>query len=374
MPVIVEKKYLHLSKDEVTFTTESGYTFDELTIAYEVYGEPDIYKNNVVLVLHALSGDSHAAGKYREDDKKAGWWDGLIGPGKYIDTDEYCVICSNVLGGCQGTTGPSSINPRTGKPYAADFPKINIRDMVRVQKILLDKLGISHLRAVIGGSMGGMQALEWAVTYPTMMDKTIVIAATPALSPFNIAFNYLGLSAILNDPNWNGGYYYESGLKPDRGLSLARMIGMITYKSDELFDVRFGREKDPSGMFQCERYMEHHGQSFLQRFDANTYVYILRAMNEHDISKPYGSMKRALQRIDSDVLVIGIDTDIIYPPKYLKEFVSNLNKVGGCAVYKELSSIQGHDSFLVDIDLLGPIVKSFIQQEQTNREAKIVEL
>ncbi|WP_035171980.1 homoserine O-acetyltransferase MetX [Caldanaerobius polysaccharolyticus] len=372
--MIVKKRYLHLTKDEIAFTTESGYTFDELTIAYEVYGKPDIYKNNIVLVLHALSGDSHAAGRYSEDDKKPGWWDGLIGPGKYIDTEKYCVICSNVLGGCQGTTGPSSINPRTGKPYASDFPEINIRDMVRVQKILLDYLGISHLKAVIGGSMGGMQALEWAVTYPTMMDKTIVIAATPVLSPFNIAFNYIGITAILNDPNWNNGYYYDKKLKPDKGLSLARMIGMITYKSDELFDIRFGREQDPQGKFQCERYLEHHGQSFLKRFDANSYICILKAMNAHDISKPYGTMKKALQRIKSELLVVGIDTDIIYPPKYLKEFVSNLSRVGGCAVYCEISSNQGHDSFLVDIDLLGPAVKNFIEQTETDEKPKIVEL
>lgn len=362
--MIVEEKNITLNKKGI-FTTESGYTFDELTIAYETYGHLNKNKDNVILIAHALSGSAHAAGIHRGKNNR-GWWDPLIGPGKFIDTDKYFVICSNFLGSCYGTTGPSSIDPKNGKPYGLNFPKINIRDMVRVQKLLLDYLKIDRIKAVMGGSMGGMQALEWAVTYPDEVDKAVVIAADYKLTPLNIAYNYIGEQCIINDPYFFGGNYYDKPYKPDKGLSNARMLGMITYKSGELFDYRFDRLTDGDN-FEVQNYLNYHGLSFINRFDANSYLYILWAMNEHDITKPYGSLKKALQRIKADILMIGIDTDMIFPSKYMKDFIKKLNTVGGYGRFEEISSIQGHDSFLVDIDKIGPIIMDFID-ETYNKE------
>jgi homoserine O-acetyltransferase len=370
MRMIVEEKKVTLKGDPV-FTTESGYGFKELTIVYETYGQLNEKKDNVILVEHALSGSAHAAGVH-PGKNNPGWWDGLIGPGKYIDTERYFVICSNFLGSCYGTTGPSSIDPSTGKPYGLKFPKINIRDMVRVQKLLLDYLGIDEVKVVIGGSMGGMQALEWAVTYPDIVKKAVVIAADYKLTPLNIAYNYVGIQSVLNDPHFYGGDYYDKPEKPHKGLSTARMLGMITYKSGELFDVRFGRAKN--GMnFEVENYLDYHGLSFINRFDANSYLYILWAMNDHDITKPYGSLKAALKRIKAEVLMIGIDTDMIFPSKYMIEFIKKLNAVGGRGSFEEISSIQGHDAFLVDIDKIGPIISEFIEKsEEDKKEAACI--
>lgn len=362
--MIVEEKKVTLRGKNI-FTTESGYSFDELTIAYETYGKLNKEKNNVILVEHALSGSAHAAGVH-PGKNNVGWWDPLIGPGKYIDTNKYFVICSNFLGSCYGTTGPSSIDPKTGKPYGLRFPKINIRDMVRVQKLLLDYLGIDRIKVAIGGSMGGMQALEWAVTYPDLVDKSIVIAADYKLTPLNIAYNHVGIQCILNDPHFYGGDYYDKPHKPDKGLSTARMLGMITYKSGDLFDYRFDRLRDENN-FEVENYLNYHGLSFINRFDANSYLYILWAMNEHDITKPYGSLKMALKRIKAEILMIGIDTDMIFPSKYMRDFIKKLNASGGCGKIEEISSMQGHDSFLVDIDKIGPIISDFIE-ETYNKE------
>lgn len=362
--MIVQERFFTFTKDEIPFTTESGYIFDEITVAYETYGKLNKNGDNAILVLHALSGDHHAAGLYSPIDKKPGWWDPLIGPGKPLDSNKYYIICSNVLGGCRGTTGPSSINPKTGKPYAADFPVINIRDMVRLQKILLAYLGVKRLVLVIGGSMGGMQALEWAVTYPDFVDSAVVIAATERLSPLAIAYNYVAIKAITGDLNWNNGNYYNNKKSPDIGLSLARMVGTITYKSDMLFKKRFGRNRTNDGsMFQVESYLNYHGVSFLKRFDANSYLYLLQAMNLHDISTPYGSLNRAIERIHSRLLLIGIETDLLYFPKDLKEFVQRVNSLGGNAKYSEISTLQGHDSFLIDFDKLGPIIKGFLEED-----------
>lgn len=362
--MLVRTKKLTFTKEQVAFTTEGGYTFESVTIAYETYGNLNAQKDNAVLVLHALSGDAHAAGYHSKSDKKPGWWDEMIGPGKALDTDSCFVICSNVLGGCRGTTGPCSIDPATGRPYGSRFPEITIRDMVRLQKILIEHLGIARLKAVIGGSMGGMQALEWAVTLPDMVENAVVIAATDRLSPLAIAFNYMGINAILNDPNYRGGDYY--GLPcPERGLSLARMIGTITYKSDALFNQRFSRRVDPaSGAFAVENYLRYHGETFPGRFDANTYILFCRAMNRHDIYAPYSSQQETLKRIKARLLMIGIDSDMLFFPRDMKSFIRKLNTVGGLGSYAEISSPQGHDAFLIDYDKLAPIVAEFLKHAE----------
>lgn len=360
--MIVEEQSFSFDRQDIAFATESGYIFDHIRIAYETYGSLNRKKDNAILVLHALTGDAHAAGFYKRHDAKPGWWDPMIGPGRPLDTNEYYVICSNVLGGCRGTTGPSSLIPNTDKPYGMSFPKINIRDMVRLQKILLDHLKVKKLKLVIGGSMGGMQALEWVVNFPDFVEAAVPIAATPGLSPLAIAFNYLGIKAIQNDPDWNNGEYRPSN-QPNKGLSLARMIGTITYKSDELFWCRFDRElNQEKTLFKVEDYLEYHGRSFIDRFDANSYLYLAKAMNQHDISKPYGSPEKAMKRIKSRVLMIGIDTDMLYIPEDMRSFVKKLNSVGGYGEYKEIKSIQGHDAFLIDYDQLGPMVREFLNE------------
>jgi len=366
--MIVEEKKAIL-KGSPIFITEGGYEFDEINIAYETYGSLNNNKDNVILIEHALSGSAHAAGVH-PGKKNRGWWDILIGPDKHIDTNKYFVICSNFIGSCYGTTGPSSVDPVTGNPYGLRFPKVNIRDMVRVQKLLLDYLGIDHIKAVVGGSMGGMQALEWSVVYPDLVDKSIVIAADYKLTPLNIAYNYIGIQSILNDPNFNNGDYYDMQNKPEIGLKNARMLGMITYKSGDLFDIRFKRSRDKKN-FAIENYLNYQGDSFIDRFDANSYLYVLWAMNEHDITKPYGSLKTALKRIKSQILMIGIDKDMIFPSKYMKDFIKKLNSQGGFGKFKEISSIHGHDSFLIDVNKIGPIISDFIQELDEKKEEAI---
>ncbi|NLO90111.1 MAG: homoserine O-acetyltransferase [Clostridia bacterium] len=348
------------------FVLESGEKLGPITVAYETYGTLNQRGDNAVLILHALTGSAHAAGYHTPGDREPGWWDPLIGPGKVIDTNRYFVVCSNVLGSCYGTTGPASINPRTGKPYGMDFPTVTIRDMVRVQKRLLDHLGVKHLIAVIGGSMGGMQALEWAVTYPGYMDCVIPIATSAQLTPQCIAFNAVQREAIMQDPDWCGGDYYP-GPGPVRGLALARMIGMITYKSDELWNRRFGRdfggpdEKcfDFSGRFEIENYLHYQGDKLVKRFDANCYIYLAKAMDLHDIARGYDSLEEALRRIRSIVICIGISSDILFPPYLLRQLVEDLLFLGKRAKYVELKSSHGHDAFLVEFERLGAILRQF---------------
>lgn len=359
--MLVKKRFFRFTKGEIQFTTESGYTFEAVQVAYETYGSLNRKKDNAILVLHALTGDAHAAGVYTSRDPKPGWWDPMIGPGRALDTDKYFVICSNVLGSCYGTTGPSSINPKTNVPYGADFPPINIRDMVRLQKILLEHLGIKKLRMAIGGSLGGMQALEWAVTFPDSVETVVAIAATHELSPLAIAFNYAGIKAIESDPSWRNGNYYSIG-QPVRGLSLARMIGTLTYKSHELFKRRFSRNMDSDkGLFLAESYLEHQGETFVNRFDANTYLCLVKAMNRHNIAEPYGSLEKALRRIKAKVFMVGINTDMLYPPEELRYFIKRLNTAGGYGEYREIESYQGHDAFLVDFEKLSPIVREILE-------------
>ena len=363
----VETEYLDLP---VSLTLESGAVLPRVTIAYETYGRLNREKNNAILVCHALSGDAHAAGMH-EGEARTGWWDTLIGPGKAFDTDKYFVICTNVLGGCKGSTGPSALDPETGKPYGLSFPVITIRDMVIAQKLFLDKLEIPQLLAVAGGSMGGMQALQWAVTYPEMMKKVIAIATTAYSTPMQIAFNEVGRKAITADPEWNCGNYYDSkgydAPGPVQGLALARMVGHITYLSDESMRAKFGRKLenrktfgfDFSAEFKVESYLHHQGDTFTRRFDANSYLYITKAIDYFDLAVD-GSLKKAFETVKAKFLVISVTSDWLYPPYLSQEIVSALAANEADVQYSEIRSHYGHDAFLLEAGQMNYIVGRFL--------------
>ena len=362
---IVEPKNFHIDEP---IKLDSGEILEEVNVAYETYGELNKEKSNAILICHALTGDAHAAG-WHEGDRKPGWWEIVIGPGKALDSEKYFIICSNVLGGCKGTTGPSSINPKTGKEYGLDFPVITIGDMVQVQKKLVDSFGITQLAAVIGGSMGGMQVLEWMVTYPEMMKKAIPIATTASSSPQQIAFNDVGRQAIFSDPNWNKGNYYETGKKPENGLSLARMIAHITYLSDESMDIKFGRglqDKDEisydfSVDFQVESYLKHQGESFVKRFDANSYLFITKAVDLFDLSRN-DSLIDGFKDIECKVKVISVDSDWLYPTEQSTELVTALNANDIEVSFSEIKSNYGHDAFLLEKGQLNFILSKFLSE------------
>lgn len=360
---IVETKYFNI---EEPIELDSGETLDNVTVAYETYGELNKEKSNAILICHALTGDAHAAG-WHEGDKKPGWWEIVIGPGKAIDSEKYFIICSNVLGGCKGTTGPSSINPKTGKEYGLDFPVITIKDMVKVQKKLVDSFEINQLAAIIGGSMGGMQVLQWMITYPKMMKKAIPIATSALSYPQQIAFNAVGRQAIFSDPNWNNGNYYGTGKKPENGLSLARMIAHITYLSDESMDIKFGRglqDKDEISYdftidFQVESYLRHQGRTFVKRFDANSYLYITKAVDLFDLSVN-NSISDGFKDVEAKVEVISVDSDWLYPTEQNKEILMALNANDVEVSYSEIKSNYGHDAFLLEKGQLNFIFSKFL--------------
>ena len=360
---IVETKYFDV---ENPIELDSGEILDEVTVAYETYGELNKEKSNAILICHALTGDAHAAGWHR-GDRKPGWWEIVIGPGKALDSEKYFIICSNVLGGCKGTTGPSSINPSTGKEYGLDFPVITIKDMVKVQKKLVDSFGINQLYAIIGGSMGGMQVLQWLVSYPKMMKKAIPIATAAMSSPQQIAFNEVGRQAIFSDPDWNKGNYYETGKKPRNGLSLARMIAHITYLSDESMDIKFGRglqDKDEisydfSTDFQVESYLHHQGESFVKRFDANSYLFITKAVDLFDLSVN-NSLIDGFKDIEAKIEVISVDSDWLYPTEQSTEIVTSLTANAIEASFSEIKSNYGHDAFLLEKGQLNHIFSKFL--------------
>ncbi len=334
-----------------SLTLDSGIALAPVTIAYETYGELNAAKSNAVLVLHAFSGDAHAAGE-------GGWWTNMIGPGKAFDTDRYFVICSNVLSGCRGTTGPGSINPETGCPYAMSFPSVSIADMVRLQKMLIDHLGIERLLAVAGGSMGGMQALEWAVTYPDSVAAAIPIATTARHSAQQIAFNEVGRQAIMADPDWNDGNYYQ-GRPPARGLAVARMVGHITYMSDESMRQKFGRRLRTPDQFEVQSYLQYRGSKFVDRFDANSYIYITRAMDSFDLTER-GSLASLFERIRTRFLVISFTSDWLYPSYQSQEIVSALRSRNCDVAYVNLNAHYGHDSFLVEVEEQSEMVRGFL--------------
>jgi homoserine O-acetyltransferase len=322
-------------------------------------------KNNVILICHALSGDAHAAGYY-EGDPRPGWWDSSIGPGKGFDTSKFFVICSNVIGGCKGSTGPSSLDPSTGSPYGIRFPVVTIKDMVNAQKTLIDRLGVDQLFAVAGGSMGGMQVLQWSLTYPERMKRAVVIASSAYSSPQQIAFNAVGRRAITSDPEWSEGDYYSKA-SPSNGLSLARMIGHITYLSDESMYSKFGRrlqDKEVIGYdfntdFQVESYLSHQGDSFVKRFDANSYLYITKAIDYFDLTEE-SSLIKGLSGIRSNTLVIAVSSDWLYPPYQSQEIVTALSANNVKVKYAEIKSNYGHDAFLVEPGQLNYHLRQFL--------------
>lgn len=359
---IVETRYHSLSDDLIL---ESGEKLKNVQIAYETYGKLNKEKSNAILVCHALSGDSHVAGWY-EGDRKPGWWDIIIGPGKCLDTEKYFIICSNVLGGCKGTTGPSSNNPDTNKPYGLDFPIITIKDMVSVQKKLIDSMGIKQLFAVIGGSMGGMQVLQWCISHPEMVRSAIPIATSAYSSPQQIAFNEVGRRAIISDPNWNNGDYYGSEF-PDDGLALGRMIAHITYLSNESMYQKFGRRlqnKEEYGFdfetdFEVESYLHYQGNSFTKRFDANSYLYITKAIDYFDLAGK-GSLAETFYGLKIKFLVISVDSDWLYPPSQSKDIVAGLNANDIDVRYCEIKSSYGHDAFLIEAGQLNYLIAGFL--------------
>jgi homoserine O-acetyltransferase len=345
---------------------DCGATLSPVEVTYETYGRLNEARTNAILIAHALTGDAHAAG-ISHIDGKPGWWDSMIGPGKAFDTDKYFVICSNVLGGCRGTTGPGSINPATGMPYAMSFPVITIPDMVRLQKMLIDHLGIERLLAVTGGSMGGMQTLEWAATYPESVVCAIPIATTARHSAQQIAFNEVGRQAIMADPDWNEGDYY-GGKPPGRGLAVARMVGHITYMSDESMREKFGRRlrnKDKVGFdfsvdFEVESYLRYRGSQFVNRFDANSYLYITKAMDYFDLSEREGTLAAAFRKGNTRYLVISFTSDWLYPSYQSLDVVQALRALNRDVAYCELPSNYGHDAFLVDVGEQTEVVRGFL--------------
>ncbi|MFC4075664.1 homoserine O-acetyltransferase MetX [Salinithrix halophila] len=348
-----------------SFELESGETLSSVEVAVETAGMPAPGYTNALLVCHALTGDSRTVG----DESASGWWEGLIGPGGYVDTGNYFVITMNVLGGCNGTTGPKSINPITGQPYGSDFPFVSIRDMVRLQKRCLEEMGISSVRAVIGGSMGGMLVLEWGILYPKFADRLVPIATADALSPTAIAYNDIGRQAILSDPDYRGGHYYD-GNGPARGLSIARMMGMITYRTSTLFEKRFSRHLQQGetinsldSVFQIESYLRYQGKKLVDRFDANSYLYLLKAMDTHDIGRGRGGRSAALARIQCPVFVIGIREDILFPVHQQRELHGTLTQLGKSSKLLEVSSEYGHDAFLVEFDEIGPAIRDFLMED-----------
>jgi len=330
---------------------DSGVTLTPVEVAYETYGELNAARSNAILIVHAFSGDAHAAGE-------GGWWASMIGPGKAFDTDQYFVICSNVLGGCRGTTGPGSINPETGCPWAMSFPQITVGDMVRLQKLLIDHLGIGKLLTVSGGSMGGMQALEWAVSYPENVLSAIPIATTARHSAQQIAFNEVGRQAIMADPDWNNGDYY-GGRLPGRGLAVARMVGHITYMSDESMREKFGRKLRTPDQFEVESYLKYRGYKFVDRFDANSYIYITRAMDTFDLTQR-GALPTLFEANTARFLLISFTSDWLYPPYQCLEIVKALRGRNCDVAYCNLDARYGHDSFLVEVEQQTEVVRGFL--------------
>ncbi|MDF2630872.1 MAG: homoserine O-acetyltransferase [Symbiobacteriaceae bacterium] len=371
--LLSERQYAVVATPENPLPLDCGRELAEVTLCYESFGTLNADRDNAVLICHALTGDSHVAGKYDPGDRKPGWWDQAVGPGKAIDTDKYFVLCTNVLGGCQGSTGPASANPATGLPYGPDFPLVTARDMVRAQARLMDQLGIKQLHAVLGGSLGGMQTLQWAVTYPGRVRAILPIGGAGRFHPQGIALNEVQRQAILTDPDYHGGQYYGSK-GPVRGLATARMLGMITYRSDESMWRQFGRQVrdgqtelparyDFDGItYEVESYLRYQGDALVRRFDANSYLYLTKAMDLQDIGRGFSSYEAAHAAIKAKVLCIGIRSDLLFPTYLQRETAELVRAAGGEAEYLEMDSQWGHDAFLVDFHLIAASVKSFLDR------------
>jgi homoserine O-acetyltransferase/O-succinyltransferase len=361
---LVTTQYLNFD----SIILESNEKFGPISIAYETYGTLNKNKSNAILILHALTGDAHASGLHTANDKKSGWWNDLIGENKAFDTNKYFIICSNVLGGCKGSTGPSSINPKNKKPYALNFPLISIYDMVKCQKILIEHLGIKKLLSVVGGSMGGMQTIAWMKKYPELINSSIVIASCLRHTPQQIAFNEVARQAIMSDDRWKNGNYYGQDI-PLKGLAVARMLGHITYMSDVSMENKFSRRKKNienkftfnAPDYEVEQYLHYHGESFLKRFDANSYLYITKAMDNFD---PIENKKldEVFNNLNAKVLVVSFKSDWLYPTYQSKEIVKACKLSGIETTFCEIDSTYGHDAFLLEIDEEEHLLKHFLNK------------
>ena len=383
---VVETQFLDLPRP---LKLDCGSRLFPIRVAYETYGTLSPARDNVILVCHALSGDAHAAGisntpaaestrdgfaaedRDRTSAKGLGWWDGMIGPGKAFDTDRYFVVSTNLLGGCRGTTGPSSVNPASGKPFGLSFPVITVADMVRTQRAFLDELGIERLAAVAGGSLGGMQGFEWALLYPNQVDAVVAIASTHALLPQGVAWNAIARNAIMADPAWQDGDYYRSGRKPDAGMGIARMVGHITYLSARSLGDKFGRRlqfaddirftlREPE--FEVENYLRHQAESFVKRFDANTYLYTSRALTYFDLARQYGdgSLVESLRRLTARTLLIAFSSDWLYPLSGSQEIADALRALGREVELHVIEAPYGHDCFLLEEARQTPMIRNFL--------------
>jgi homoserine O-acetyltransferase len=385
---VFRTQYVHLPE---SLPLDCGRALDGVRIAYETYGTLAPNRDNVVLVCHALSGDAHAAGYSDDPDAPSavdgfgaddrgirprgglGWWDGMIGPGKAFDTDRYFVICTNLLGSCRGSTGPSSVNPATGQPYALDFPVITVADMVRAEKRALSALGIESLLAIGGGSLGGMQALEWAIAYPDSVRACISIASTGRLGSQGIAWNAIARNAIMADPDWQDGAYYGTGRAPTAGVGIARMVGHVTYLSAEAMCDKFARrlqDRDAYSFtlsqpdFAVESYLRHQAETFARRFDANSYLYISRALTYFDLARDHGrgQLERAIADVRADFLLVSFSSDWLYPPHDSRELATALRANGKSVVHHEIQASYGHDSFLLEERQQAPIIAAFLEK------------
>lgn len=371
---LVSPQTLHVTEP---LPLDCGRSLSQFDLVYETYGTLNADKSNAVLICHALSGDHHAAGYHSLDDKKPGWWDSAIGPGKAIDTNEFFVVCPNNLGGCKGSSGPNTLNPQSGKLYGPEFPIVTVPDWVRSQAILADALGIHQWAAVIGGSLGGMQALQWAISLPDRVRHALVIAAAPKLSAQNIAFNEVARTAIKSDPDFHGGYYVEHDTLPRQGLGLARMLGHITYLSDEAMGQKFGRELRSGQIqygydveFQIESYLRYQSSSFVERFDANTYLLMTKALDYFDPAKAFNDdLNATMQAIQAKTLVMSFTSDWRFSPLRSLEIVNALLSAGKQVSYAEIEAHQGHDAFLMPIPRYIEIFGTYMQQiaDEVNR-------
>ena len=371
---LVETRTAVVADADRPFRLENGATLERVEVAYETYGELNGDRSNAIFICHALSGDAHAAG-FLEGEDKPGWWDNIVGPGRPLDTDRFFVICANVLGGCRGTTGPSSDDPATGRPYGLRFPLVQVRDLVEVHRALLAELGIDHLLAAIGGSLGGMQVIQWAIDYPDELDGALVIAASAHLSAQNIAFSAVARESIMSDPDFAGGDYYGTGASPDRGLAIARMIGHITYLSEESMREKFGRRIQDADAprygfdvdFEVESYLRHQGTSFVERFDANTYLYLGRTM---DYFEPFADPTYVQHQIaegDTSFLLLSFDSDWRFSTSHSRRVTDELRLAGAPVTFQEVESRHGHDSFLFEIPEYHETVAGFLDRLATER-------
>lgn len=370
---LTETQSVELFQPPHPLRTAGGVDFGPIQVAYETYGTLSAGRDNAIFICHALTGDAHAAGKHSPEAKKPGWWDGFIGPGRGLDTNKYFVICANVLGGCQGTTGPCNINPATGERYGLDFPFLTVGDIVDVHAELVRHLGIEKLLSVVGGSLGGMQVLEWAAKYPQTVGSAVVLASAANLSAQGIAFNTVGRRAIVSDPAFNAGKYYD-GEKPRYGLALARMVAHITYLSEASIEMKFGRRLQHSDRFaydlmretefRVESYLHYQGKRFVERFDANSYLYLTKAMDYFDLADGRGSVAEALSATDARFLIVSYTTDWLFPTSQSREMVRALLKARKDVTFLELDSPYGHDAFLIDSELpkLAAVVRPFLDR------------